>query len=388
MSFARGFIKGFIGQSLDKKAAADKLLGDLNTKVADRYLTEIQPNFIKNEKNIESRYNSISKNISEPVALYAMAQGFTNTDYDTNRLLQLEGPDLDQLKNYASTIDFGNYNFELAKNTRALNYNEKYSGVTNQIKTMAGGSGPAVTGLLIPYDETMGASTFDATQLKPLSDITARGNNFDIMNRAHATEANRFSGDFDQYFFDRNMQSYRLDRDKNDPAYPIIQSLLSDYDDAVAREYKGGKLQYARDKFINEKLSQMGIMNYPRPGYDDLPEAKTTAKTIDTSNIDVNQQTENVITKSPAKKIDTSKSTGKKIDTSKSPGKKFDTETSPGIRVTDESGAIMNEVREAISQISRSNLPDEQKEKAIADVRAAAKEEIKKIGLNPDNFSF
>ena len=388
MSFARGFIKGFIGQSLDKKAAADKLLGDLNTKVADRYLTEIQPNFIKNEKNIESRYNSISKNISEPVALYAMAQGFTNTDYDTNRLLQLEGPDLDQLKNYASTIDFGNYNFELAKNTRALNYNEKYSGVTNQIKTMAGGSGPAVTGLLIPYDETMGASTFDATQLKPLSDITARGNNFDIMNRAHATEANRFSGDFDQYFFDRNMQSYRLDRDKNDPAYPIIQSLLSDYDDAVAREYKGGKLQYARDKFINEKLSQMGIMNYPRPGYDDLSEAKTTAKTIDTSNIDVNQQTENVITKSPAKKIDTSKSTGKKIDTSKSPGKKFDPETSPGIRVTDESGAIMNEVREAISQISRSNLPDEQKEKAIADVRAAAKEEIKKIGLNPDNFSF
>ena len=243
---------------------------------------------------------------------------------------------------------------------------------------MPGGSGASVTGLLIPYDETMGASTFDATQLKPLSDITARGNNFDIMNRAHATEANRFSGDFDQYFFDRNMQSYRLDRDKNDPAYPIIQSLLSDYDDAVAREYKGGKLQYARDKFINEKLSQMGIMNYPRPGYDDLPEAKTTAKTIDTSNIDVNQQTENVITKSPAKKI----------DTSKSPGKKFDPETSPGIRVTDESGAIMNEVREAISQISRSNLPDEQKEKAIADVRAAAKEEIKKIGLNPDNFSF
>ena len=90
MSFARGFIKGFIGQSLDKKAAADAALADLNSTIAERYLTEIQPNFIKNEKNIESRYNSISKNISEPVALYAMAQGFTNTDYDTNRLLQLE----------------------------------------------------------------------------------------------------------------------------------------------------------------------------------------------------------------------------------------------------------------------------------------------------------
>jgi len=387
MSFARGFIKGFIGQSLDKKAAADEALADLNAKVAERYLTEIQPNFIKNEKNIESNFNLISKSISKPVALYSLSQGLTDNT-GTNMIMNLPDNEKEDLKKYAESIDFQNYDFNLAKNTRALNYNEKYEGVTNQIKTMPGGSGASVTGLLIPYDETMGASTFDASQLKPLSDITASGNNFDIMNRAHATEANRFSNDFDQYFFDRNMQSYRLDKDKDDPAYPIIQSLLIDYDDAVNRGYVGGKLQYARDKFINEKLSQMGIMNYPRPGYDDLPEAKTTAKTIDTSNIDVNQQTENVITKSPGKKIDTTKSPGKKIDTSKSPGKTFDPEKSPGIRVTDESGAIMNEVREAISQISRSNLPDEQKEKAIADVRAAAKEEIKKIGLNPDNFSF
>ena len=388
MSFARGFIKGFIGQSLDKKAAADEALADLNARVAENYLTNIQPNFIKNEKNIESNFNIISKGISKPVALYSLAQGLTDNT-GTNMIMNLPDNEKEDLKKYAESIDFQNYDFDLAKNTRSLKYNQKYEGITNQIKTMPGGSGASVTGLLIPYDETMGASTFDATQLKPLSDITARGNNFDIMNRAHATEANRFSGDFDQYFFDRNMQSYRLDRDKNDPAYPIIQSLLSDYDDAVAREYKGGKLQYARDKFINEKLSQMGIMNYPRPGYDDLPEAKTTAKTIDTSNIDVYQQTENVITKSPAKKIDTSKSPGKKIDTSKSPGKKFDPETSPGIRVTDESGAIMNEARQAISSISRSTtLSDEQKEEAIANVRAAAKEEIKKIGLDPDNFSF
>jgi len=377
MSFARGFIKGFIGQSLDKKAAADEALADLNNKVAENYLTNIQPNFIKNEKNIESNFNIISKGISKPVALYSLSQGLTDNN-GTNMIMNLSDNEKADLKKYAESIDFQNYDFNLAKNTRSLKYNEKYEGVTNQIKTMPGGSGASVTGLLIPYDETMGASTFDAAQLKPLSDITASGNNFDIMNRAHATEANRFSGDFDSYFFDRNMQTYRIDKDKDDPTYPLITSLLSDYDDAVARGYTDGKLQYARDKFINKKLSQVGIMNFPRPGYDDLPEAKTTAKTIDTPKLDVNQQTENVVVKSPAKKI----------DTSKSPGKKFDPKKSPGIRVTDESGAIMNEVREAISQISRSNLPDEQKEKAIADVRAAAKEEIKKIGLNPDNFSF
>ena len=49
----------------------------------------------------------------------------------------------------------------------------------------------------------------------------------------------------------------------------------------------------------------------------------------------------------------------------------------------------MNEARQAISSISRSStLSDEEKEEAIANVRAAAKEEIKKIGLDPDNFSF
>ena len=58
MSFARGFIKGFIGQSLDKKAAADAALADLNTAVAERFLTEIQPNFIKNEQNIENDRHS------------------------------------------------------------------------------------------------------------------------------------------------------------------------------------------------------------------------------------------------------------------------------------------------------------------------------------------
>ena len=389
MSFARGFIKGFIGQSLDKKAAADEALADLNARVAENYLTNIQPNFIKNEKNIESNFNIISKGISKPVALYSLAQGLTDNT-GTNMIMNLSDNEKEDLKKYAESIDFQNYDFNLAKNTRALKYNEKYEGVTNQIKTMPGGSGASVTGLLIPYDETMGTSTFDASQLKPLSDITASGNNFDIMNRAHATEANRFSGDFDSYFYNRNLGTYVITGlDKDNPVYPLITNLLSDYDDAVARGYTGGQLQYARDKFINQKLSQVGIMNFPRPGYDNLPEAKTTAKTIDTSNIDVNQQTENVITESKAKKIDQEKVPAKKFDAGKSPGKKYDPEKSPGIRVTDESGAIMNEARQAISSISRSTtLSDEQKEEAIANVRAAAKEEIKKIGLDPDNFSF
>ena len=38
MSFARGFIKGFIGQSLDNKAAADQRLAELTDRISLDYL--------------------------------------------------------------------------------------------------------------------------------------------------------------------------------------------------------------------------------------------------------------------------------------------------------------------------------------------------------------
>ena len=372
MSFSKGFIRGFIGQSLDKKAAADKLLGDLNTKVADRYLTEIQPNFIKNEKNIESRYNSISKNISEPVALYAMAQGFTNTDYDTNRLLQLEGPDLDQLKNYASTIDFGNYNFELAKNTRALKYNEKYSGVTNQIKTMAGGSGPAVTGLLIPYDETMGTSTFDASQLKPLTDISIGGNNYDAGNARHSAEESKAIRAFDRLFFDNRTNSYNFnERAEDDPVAPILKSLLDDYEMAKAQDYDGDRFSFIQDKFVSDRLSKKGIQNYPTV-FDTKP-VEEKPKEIEQPAI---PQTENLF-KSEAEIKE--KTTAKKINPK-------------SIRVTDEGVVgspiqIVDTLRNTIAAINSSTTEsNEGKQQKISNATEFAKNKLKQLGFDPDDF--
>ena len=372
MSFARGFIKGFIGQSLDKKAAADEALADLNSAVAERYLTEIQPNFIKNEKNIESRYNSISKNISEPVALYAMAQGFTNTDYDTNRLLQLEGPDLDQLKNYASTIDFGNYNFELAKNTRALKYNEKYSGVTNQIKTMAGGSGPAVTGLLIPYDETMGTSTFDASQLKPLTDISIGGNNYDAGNARHSAEESKAIRAFDRLFFDNRTNSYNFnERAEDDPVAPILKSLLDDYEMAKAQDYDGDRFSFIQDKFVSDRLSKKGIQNYPTV-FDTKP-VEEKPKEIEQPAI---PQTENLF-KSEAEIKE--KTTAKKINPK-------------SIRVTDEGVVgspiqIVDTLRNTIAAINSSTTEsDEGKQQKISNATEFAKNKLRQLGFDPDDF--
>ena len=393
MGFARGFIKGFIGQAIDTKVAEDERLARFNEKIADLYLQEKRPAFVKNEENINRRNTLIKNEFGNNAMLFASAKGFNLSEAGTNRLLNLKGQERIDFEKGIAEIDFSNYNYENNSINRALDFNEKNKFA---IDTLTEGQGKVAKNtakflVQVPTGE-LKPSTFDTSTLPSMSELvgTTNVNNFDIMNRAHATEANRFSGDFDTYFYNRTLGTYNITQvAKTDPVYPLITSLLSDYDDAEARGYTGGKLQYARDKFINEKLSQVGIQNFPRPGYDNLPEAKTTAKKIETDIPGANEQTKNLITKSKAKKFDPEKSPGKKFDPDKSPGKRYDPEKSPGIRITDESGAIMNEARQAISSISRSStLSDEEKEEAIANVRTAAKEEIKKIGLDPDNFSF
>lgn len=383
MSFARGFIKGFVGQSLDNKAAADQRLAEFTDRVSLDYINNKLPAFMENEKKMEKRYNLIEKNMGKNAALYASAQGLTDTDAGMNMILGLKDTERSSFLDAVNKIDFMNYNRDINAQTRAADFTERHSSTTDYLKKIPGGLPNAVTDLMIPKASgDMAQSQFDTSTLQPLDTMigSTAGNVYNIMNARHATEANRAAGDFDTYFYNRNLGTYVITGlGKDNPVYPIITDLLSDYDDAKARGYTGGELKYARDKFINQELSKQGITNYPRSGYDDLPEAKTVAKKIETNIPGANEQTENLITKRKTKKF----------DPEKSPGKRYDPEKSPGIRVTDESGAIMNEARQAISSISRSTtLSDEEKEEAIANVRAAAKEEIKKIGLDPDNFSF
>ena len=393
MSFARGFIKGFVGQSLDNKAAADQRLAEFTDRISVDYLNNKLPAFMENEKKREKRFNLIEKNMGKNAALYASAQDLTDTDAGMNMILGLKDTEKSSFLDAVNKIDFTNYNRDMNAQTRAADFNERHAATTDYLKKIPGGLPPTVADLMIPKSSgDMAQSEFDTSTLKPLDTMigSTAGNTYNIMNARHATEANRAAGDFDTYFYNRNLGTYTIKGlSESDPVYPIIRDLLSDYDDAVKRGYTGGELKYARDKFINQELSKQGITNYPRSGYDDLPEAKTTAKTISSSVPSASEQTESLITKSKAKKFDPDKSPAKKFDLDKSPRKKFDPDKAPGIRVTDESGAIMNEARQAISSISRSaTLSDEQKEEAIANVRAAAKEEIKKIGLDPDNFSF
>jgi len=386
MSVARGILSGFLKESLEQKAARDEMYADMVKETGQEFRKTAQL-FRKNEEDTEKRFKLIEEKVGTPGALYASYNGLTTSDAGMNLMFNAPKDFLDKLKDF----DFQGYNFNTAKSSRAMNFKDQQKDAIDLI-TKNQGSGP-VAELFFKDMKAMDTGTEVARpklDLPKMSQFGGDSKNFDILNSRHATEANRFSGDFDTYFYNRNLGTYMITGlDKDNPVAPLITDLLSDYDDAKARGYTGGQLQYARDKFINKKLSEVGIENFPRPGYDDLPEAKTTAKTISSNIPGANEQTESLITKSKAKKIDPEKVPGKKFDPDKSPGKRFDPEKSPGIRVTDESGAIMNEARQAISSISRSTtLSDEQKEEAIANVRAAAKEEIKKIGLDPDNFSF
>lgn len=386
MSIARGVLSGFLKESLEQKAARDEMYADLVRETGQEFKKTAQL-FRKEEENIEKRFNLIDQKLGTQAALYASYNGLTTSDAGMNLMLDAPKDFLDKLKD----VDFQGYGFNTAKTSRAMNFKDQQKDTIDLI-TKNQGSGP-VAELFFKDMKAMDTGT-EVTRpkldLPKMSEFGGDSKNFDIMNARHATEANRAAGDFDTYFYNRNLGTYTIKGlSESDPVYPIMRDLLSDYDDAVKRGYTGGELKYARDKFINQELSKQEIFNFPRSGYDDLPEAKTTAKTISSNIPGASEQTESLITKSKAKKFDLDKSPAKKFDPEKSPRKKFDPDKSPGIRVTDESGAIMNEARQAISSISRSaTLSDEQKEEAIANVRAAAKEEIKKIGLDPDNFSF
>ena len=380
MSFARGFARGFLKQGLEEKAARDQAHAEMVKELGSEF-KQSSKLFRAEEENIQKRFNLIDKKLGTQAALYASYNGLTTSDAGMNLMFDAPKDFLNELENF----DFQGYDYNTAKSGRLMSFkNQNEDAIKHYQKNQ--GSGKFAEFYLKDQKEVFRPDL----DLPKMSKFGKDSKNFDILNSRHATEANRFSGDFDTYFYNRNLGTYMITGlDKDNPVGPLITDLLSDYDDAVKRGYTGGQLQYARDKFINKKLSEVGIENFPRPGYDDLPEAKTIAKKIDPNLANANLQTENLITESKAKKIDQEKVPAKKFDASKSPGKKYDPKKSPGIRVTDESGAIMNEARQAISSISRSTtLSDEQKEEAIANVRAAAKEEIKKIGLDPDNFSF
>ena len=172
MSFARGFIKGFIGQSLDNKAEADRRLGELTDRISLDYLNNKRPAFEKNEELMSKRYNLIDTDLGKNAALYASATGLTETDAGTERLLNLKGNDRTAFIDSVNKLDFQNFNRDLGVATRTKSFNERHKEITDTFKKIPGGLPNAVADLFMPLSEgTMAESTFDATKLPSLASM-------------------------------------------------------------------------------------------------------------------------------------------------------------------------------------------------------------------------
>jgi hypothetical protein len=233
------------------------------------------------------------------------------------------------------------------------------------------------------------------TEMKSIMEIEGTGGNFDIMIGRHATEAGKANSFFTN-FFRNDVGQASISFANSAAQYPLQEELLQGYDQAVANGYKDGKYQYARNRYIERELNKANITGYPT-GIPEVTQDTTTDTNVPT-------------------------------DTKSMPGDgvKFDAETfgqrkedAPQINLmsnrkmieatedqrVDNPASIINEARESIASImeyddvkadivlQRAGLNqfmtstlDEKKQALIANARQLAKDEIKNIGLNPDNF--
>ena len=228
MSFARGFIKGFIGQSLDNKAEADRRLGELTDRISLDYLNNKRPAFEKNEQLMSKRYNLIDTDLGKNAALYASATGLTETDAGTERLLNLKGNDRTTFIDSVNKLDFQNFNRDLNVATRAKGFNERHKETTDTFKKIQGGLPNSVVDLTIPLPEgTMAESTFDATKLPSLASMipsttTGGFNSLDINTKRQFRDSART--EFDALERNKNTKMFRksfeegYDKDKHGPS--------------------------------------------------------------------------------------------------------------------------------------------------------------------------
>ena len=235
-----------------------------------------------------------------------------------------------------------------------------------------------------------------AEKVTPLSEIIGTGGTYDVTNNRHAVLQSQFDTDF-RRFFVNDINQPTISFAEGSAQYDLSNELLKGYDQAVKKGFKKGKYEYARLNYIDQELKREGITGY-NTGFDTAVEATTSS---------------------------ISEGSGE-AGAMPGDGKKFDAKTfgqrkedAPQINLmsqrqmieptedqrVDNPASIINEARESIASImeyddvkadivlQRAGLNqfmtstlDEKKQALIANARQLAKDEIKNIGLNPDDF--
>ena len=388
---ARGIATGYISEVVKDRERADKEKYE-NLQYAKRQYFEVdKPAFIKQEEVRENNYNFISGTLSPVYANYGDALGVTLNDESTKLFLKQikDKSNEEQYRIQSSYID--------RKKGRVKSFDERTSEVRESLVNLPGGPGsmnmmnyffpnegedPAEVGIgqgqatETTDTQTAAASDIPMMPMKSIMQIEGgSGNNYDI--KVHGTERREFDTDFRSTFSNRLTGAPEIDVPDSDPRYELQQSLLMGYNDAVKNGYKDGKFSYMLNKYIDNQFKRQGIQGYPTG----FPETKQ--ETITQSD---QQITDTKATVGDGAKFDAP-------DVSKIGDKEDLGINLQSIRKMEGGGAgspatVINDLRDIISRISNSaSLSDDEKSKRIDTARERAKERIKAMGLDPDNFN-
>ena len=399
---ARNIAIGYLTEKIENTRAADARNAKYIELATEQYFNEDRPNFIKQEEERYNNFLKIKRDKGLPFAQFADSEagGFATTNAQQTEIFLKRVAELkpDQIEAIETS-------FNERRKKRAESFDEKNAFVRKQFQTMPGGPGDMnVMSVFFPNEgediAEVGVnqpSKMD-TEMQPTVDQTGGlldidSGNFDIMIGRHATEASK-ANTFFTNFFRNDVGQASISFAESAAQYPLQQELLKGYDEAVSKGYKDGKYNYARNRYIERELNKQNIKNYPT-GIPEVAKEEVATETTESKSVPGD---------------------GKKFDAETFGQRKEDApqinlmsnrkmiETTEDQRV-DNPASIINEARESIASImeyddikadivlQRAGLNqfmtstlDEKKQALIANARQLAKDEIKNIGLNPEDF--
>jgi hypothetical protein len=390
---ARGIATGYISEVIRDRRQADQEKYE-NLQYAKRQYFEVdKPAFMKQEETRENNYNLISSTLTPVYGNYADAIGATANDAST-RLFLKQIKDLsneDQYRIESTFID--------RKKGRVKSFDERTSEVRDFISNLPGGPGSTnLTNLFFPKEgedpaevgigqgqatettdtQTAAASDIPMMPMKSIMQIEGgSGNNYDVNNARHASTASKADSTFNTNFFDTNTRTYNFNVGEESDLADDVKFLRKGFDEVKANDYPFGFATYAREKYIKSILEAQGIDNYPTT-YDAYV---TPQKTTDAPQADQNQ----VQTK--AKANDGTKFDVSQIGPKENIGINIQSKRAKEGGGFGSASSLLDGLRNTISKINQSSVDDDEKEKLANDARQFVREELKKLGLNPDDFT-
>jgi hypothetical protein len=168
MSFARGFIKGFVGQAIDTKVAEDKRLADLTDRISETYLNTTLPNFLEKENILKNRYDAVAAK-DETLAKFGLAKNLYETKAGYETLLNADQSFIDKIK--SANINFNDYDYSSNAITRSMNFNEKNKLTQDNLIKNQFGKNTVDFMIKAPVPEGVQPSTFDTSTVPSMSEL-------------------------------------------------------------------------------------------------------------------------------------------------------------------------------------------------------------------------